>query len=92
MNQVVLVGKIVDFELEEDNLNGCLTISVSKPYKNDKGIYETTHIPCRVIGNMVNVTQEHCKKDNIVGIKGSIENKEDKLYVMTEKLSLLKSS
>ncbi len=92
MNQVVLVGRIVDIELKEDNLNGCLTISVSKPYKNDKGVYETTLIPCIVIGNMVNVTQEYCKKGNIVGIKGSLENKDDKLYVMIEKLSFLKSS
>jgi len=88
LNQIFLVGKIINMELKEKEIY--LMLSVGKKDKN--GVYETSLIPCRLIGSMVNVTQEYCKKGNIVGIKGSLENKDDKLYVMTDKLSILKSN
>ena len=89
MNQVVLVGRIVKQELKENELY--LTISVSKPFKNDKGEYEINLISCLLKGAIADNTNKFCNENDIVGIKGCLENKEDRLYVLAEKVTFLSS-
>ncbi len=84
MNYVVLVGRIK--ELEETNL----LLKVNKSFKNENGIYESDLIPCVIKGNIAKATNEHCNIGDVVGIKGTLENK-DKLYVLADKISFLSS-
>ncbi len=89
LNQVVLVGRIVKQEAKGKDLY--LTVAAAKSFKNNKGEYESNLIPCLLKGFIAATTQQYCNKDDIVGIKGSLENVEDKLYVLVDKVSLLSS-
>lgn len=87
LNQVVLVGRIVKFEVKEKDM--FLTVNVSKPFKNSKGEYEINSIPCLLKGVVADKTKEYCNENDIVGIKGSLESQEDKLYVLADKITFL---
>ncbi len=89
LNQVVLVGRIVKQEAKEKDLY--LTVAVAKSFKNNKGEYESNLIPCLLKGFIATTTQQYCNKDDVVGIKGSLENVKDKLYVLVDKLTFLRS-
>lgn len=89
LNHVVLVGRLVDIKSKGNR--DYVTLSVSKTYKNDKGVYEVDLIPCVLNGNIALATKENCKINDVLGIKGSLENKENKLYVLAEKVSFLSS-
>lgn len=89
-NQVMLVGRIVNMESNEERV--FLTLLASKNYKNDEDIYENVLIPCLMSDDISNVVQRYCKEEDIVSIRGSLENDDDKLYVFTDKVTLLKSN
>lgn len=88
LNQVVLVGKIdnIDFEKEQ------LILSVNKNYKNSDGVYESILVPCLIEGDLVNTTREYYNKDDLVGVKGSLDIIDDKLYVLAKRITMLKSN
>ena len=46
-----------------------LTIGVPRPYKNDKGEYDTDFIQCKLWQGIARNTSEYCKKGDLVGIK-----------------------
>lgn len=89
LNHIVLVGRLADIKTEENK--SYITLSVSKPHKNAEGVYEVDLIPCVLNGYIANATKENCKKDDILAIKGSLENKENRLYVKAEKVTFLSS-
>lgn len=90
-NQVMLVGKIVNMESNEERV--FLTLSASKNYKNDEDFYENVLIPCLIGDDISNVIQQYCKEEDIVSIRGSLEkDDDDKLYVFTDKVTVLKSN
>lgn len=95
LNQIVLVGRVVsDLEINEtenEKKFTSLKLAVPRSYKNENGEYETDFIPC-VLWNTIAVnTCEYCKKGDLVGIKGRMQNKEDKLEVIAEKVTFLSS-
>ena len=95
LNQIVLVGRVVsDLEINEtenERKFTSLKLAVQRSYKNENGEYETDFIPC-VLWNTIAVnTCEYCKKGDLVGIKGRMQNKEDKLEVIAEKVTFLSS-
>ncbi len=95
LNQIVLVGRVVsDLEINEtenERKFTSLKLAVPRSYKNENGEYETDFIPC-VLWNTIAVnTCEYCKKGDLVGIKGRMQNKEDKLEVIAEKVTFLSS-
>lgn len=83
----MLAGFIVDMELKEKYL----TLSVSKSYKNSDGVYESVLVPCLIEGSLINTTKEYCGKDDIIGVRGSLEVRDDKLYVLAERITMLRS-
>ncbi len=89
MNRVIILGRITKLELKEKELY--LTIAVNKYFRNEKGEYENNLIPCLLRGSIATTTQEHCSKGDFIGINGSLESKEDKLYVLVDKVSLTRS-
>lgn len=92
LNQVGLVGRMAD-EITSTKLKGkdaaTLTLSVTRTYKNDDGIYECDLIDCVLFGTIINATKEYCHKGDIIGIKGSLECIDNKLTVIASKVTFL---
>lgn len=86
LNQLVLVGRIVENEEE-----GYITIAVPRNFKNEEGIYDTDNIKCKVIGQVEKNTKEWTKKGDLIGVKGRLQTEEGTLYVMAEKITFLSS-
>lgn len=97
LNQVILVGRVIeDIELKvnnNDNIYTNLTIAIPRPFKNEKGIYETDVISVTIYGEMSKTTSKLCKKGDIVGVKGRLQsskNDEKKgLFIDVEKVTFL---
>lgn len=82
MNTVVLVGRITSFEGNE------VTISVTRNYKNEDGIYMSDSIPVRLSANIGEKMKEFCKIGDVIGVKGRIENRGE-VVVMAEKTTFV---
>ena len=82
LNQCILVGRIK--EIKDDHI----VVAVGRPFKNEKGIYDTDMIRVEISGNLAKNTLEFCTKGDLVGIKGRI-GQGNKVYV--EKITFLSS-
>ena len=96
LNQTVLVGRLVQDpeikELENGNKVSYITLAISRSYKNSDGIYETDFIPCIIWNKIAENTEEFCKKDDIIGVKGRLQRLEgNELQVVAEKITFLSS-
>lgn len=87
MNNVTIVGRVETKEYNNDQLK--LSISATRPFKNEKGIYETDVIPICVEGKLAKVTNDYVEKDNVIGIKGTLITIDNKLYVKAQNISYL---
>lgn len=72
-NNFVAVGRMIKDLVVTDNMT-LLTISVSKPYKNDKGEYENDILEIILKGHIAEKTKEYCELGMIVGVRGYIES------------------
>lgn len=95
LNQIVLVGRLVDEvtiqELENGKKEATLTLAVQRTYKNEDGIYETDFIKCILWNAIATSTGEYCHKGDIVGIKGRLQVTKNKTTVIAEKVTFLSS-
>ena len=82
MNNVILVGRIISFEGNE------VTISITRNYKNEDGIYMSDSIPVRLSANIGEKMKEFCKIGDVIGVKGRIENRGE-VVVMAEKATFV---
>lgn len=82
MNNVILVGRITNFEGNE------VTISVNRNYKNEDGIYMSDLIPIWLSANIGERMEEFCKIGDVIGVKGRLENRGG-VVVMAEKVSFI---
>lgn len=104
LNQIVLVGRIAtDPEVKEVN-NGKtvsnLRLAVPRSYKNENGEYDTDFLDVTLWNGIAQNTAEYCKKGDIVGVKGRMQNnvyekedgkKEYKMNIIAEKVTFLSS-
>ena len=73
LNQVILVGRISEFNKIDDNkLN--LVISTTDSFKNENGEYENYLIDCELMGNIATATNDYCKIGDVVGQRGKTIN------------------
>ena len=99
LNQIVLVGRLIDtpkIEKNEEGISKCIiTLAVTRCYKNVDGIYETDFIPCILWNGIANNVTDYCKKGDLVGIKGRLQTRqeEDKniIEIIAEKVTFLSS-
>ena len=95
LNQTVLVGRLVQDpeikELENDKKACNITLAVTRSYKNADGIYETDFIPITLWQGIAENVKEHCKKGDLVGVRGRLQAREDKVEVVAEKVTFLSS-
>lgn len=90
MNTIGLVGKIYNVEkIENDNVK--CTIAVIRNVKNEEGIYETDFIPVILKNNIAKNFSIYCQKGDTIAIKGSLQNQNDNLEIIADKLSFLSS-
>lgn len=82
MNNVILVGRITSFEGNE------VTISVTRNYKNEDGIYMSDLIPIHLGINIAEKMVDFCKIGDVIGVKGRLENRGG-VVLMAEKVSFI---
>ena len=102
-NLVYLIGRLCEdpFTKEYEDGKSMLTINlaVQRSFKNENGIYETDFIRCILWNGIAAHTSEYCKKGDLVGVKGRIQNRSyddsgEKKYiteVIVDKVSFLAS-
>ena len=96
LNQVVIVGRLVEKPILEANQNGkkvcIITLAVPRSFKNDEGIYDTDFIKCTLWNGIAENTVEYCDKGDLVGVKGKLECLcGSELQVVAEKVTFLSS-
>ena len=96
LNQVVMVGRLVEKPIVEENENGRkvseITLAVPRSYKNAEGIYETDFIKCTLCDDIAEKTIFYCYKGDLVGVKGRLQCLSgNELQLIAEKVSFLSS-
>ena len=84
LNQVIIVGrlrKVVDLG---ENKGAIITIENSRPFKNSDGIYETDLIDFRIYDGIKGSMIEYCKENDIIGIRGRIQTRNEENEKITE--------
>lgn len=90
LNQVVIVGRIGEMgEYKEQSL--ALSIISQSPYKDENGEYKQDIIPVVVYGTIAENTSAYCNKGDVVGIKGTIAVKDEKITIEVNKITFLSS-
>ena len=93
LNQTVIVGRLVEKSIIEEKENGVklskITLAVQRAYKNVNGEYETDMIPVTLWKGVAENTVEYCHKGDLVGIKGRLQTREDKVEIIAEKVTFL---
>lgn len=95
LNQIVLVGRIIeDVKIKESESGkkvANVILAVSRSYKNIDGIYETDFIPVIMFQPTAQSVVDYCKKGDVVGVKGRIQMKNEKIQLIAEKVMFLSS-
>lgn len=93
LNNFVIVGRLYETkEIGESNV--LITLATPRPFKNELGEYETDYIDVLLRDNLAKTTLEHCKKGDLIGAKGRIENLKESVIpaMIGEKITYLQSS
>lgn len=91
LNQVVLVGRIVE-EVQKEERGYKMRLAIPRSFKNAEGEYETDFIEVQMLENVGNSVKEYCKKGDIVGVKGRLQSSLNSLVeVVAEKVTFLSS-
>jgi len=102
-NLVYLIGRLTEEpevrELEDGKTTLAINLAVQRSYKNEDGIYETDFIRCVLWNAIATSTKEYCKRGDLVGIKGRLQNRKYEVdgevkyitEVIVDKLSFLAS-
>lgn len=102
-NLVYLIGRLTEdpvvTKLEDGQETLPFVLAVQRSYKNADGIYEADFIRCVLWNGIAAHTAEYCKKGDLVGIKGRLQNRSyevdnEKKYiseVIVDKVSFLAS-
>lgn len=94
-NMMSVVGRLCsDPTLKEleDNKKVCnITLAVPRPFKNANGEYETDFFPISIWNGIAENTAEYCKQGDLLGIKGRLQCKDNKISIIAEKVSFIAS-
>lgn len=94
LNQVIVVGRLVEKPIVEYNQNerrvSMITLAVPRSFKNDEGVYDTDFIKCILWNDIAENTAEYCEKGDLVGVKGRLQCLNGELLqVAAEKVTFL---
>lgn len=88
MNQILVVGTIVKIESNDRTI---VTVSVTKPFKNSDGEYESDSIPVTLYGEISATTMQYCRKGDVIGIKGRIQMESGIIVLVADRISFISS-
>ena len=89
MNQMILVGRLIDDPKTEENKT-IVTVSVPASVKDENGEYPVDAIEIELFDNIAKNTAEYCKKGDVIGVKGRIQKRDDKpMKIVAEKVTFL---
>ena len=92
MNNVIMVGRITEINIDKTKNNAELTLAVTRNFKNAEGIYETDFIPCKLWSAVFSNSIEYLYEGDVVGVKGRLQSFEDKtISVIADRITFLKS-
>jgi single-strand DNA-binding protein len=94
LNQTVLVGRLVDTPTIEKNKEARGTkikLAIPRSYKNTEGDYDTDFITWLGWGGIADNVTEYCKKGDLIGVKGRLEQQDNNVVVVAEKITFLSS-
>ena len=97
LNIFTLVGRITKTPEMMENQDGSkfaiINLAVPRTFKNENGEYDTDFIDCTLLKGIAENVCEYCKKGDMVGIKGRIQNLNNtaQLQLIAEKVSFLSS-
>lgn len=94
INNYVLVGRLTrDFELEEKDGKkfATNTLAVSRTYKNANGVYDTDFFPFSTFDTLATTCAKHCKKGDLIGIKGTLSTYDNKICLKVDRMTFLAS-
>ena len=97
LNQIVLVGRVTKTPEMIENQDGSkfaiINLAVPRTFKNENGEYDTDFIDCTLWKGIAENACEYCKKGDLVGIRGRIQNLNNtaQLQLIAEKVSFLSS-
>lgn len=89
LNQSVLVGRIAKLPDVTNEKGRYITLAVSRNFKNANGEYQTDMLPCLLFSGVVDTTLNYCKVGDIIGVKGRLEEKDENMILVAEKITLL---
>lgn len=97
LNQVVMVGRLVEKPIVEESENGRkvseITLAVPRSYKNAERIYETDFIKCTLWNDIAENTVKYCNKGDIIRVKGRLQCLGgSELQVVAEKITFLSNN
>lgn len=94
-NNVVLIGRINNdvekIEMDDKTIYK-LILNISRNFKNKDGIYETDLIPIEIINNVGKAVFDYCNRNDLIAVKGRIENKDNALKIIAERISFLSTN
>ncbi|MEF9920526.1 MAG: single-stranded DNA-binding protein [Erysipelotrichaceae bacterium] len=103
LNQIVLVGKVVELpeikETTNGNKIGNIGLLLNRPFKNSNGIYDTDYVSITLWKGIAETVSEVCRINDIIAIKGRLQTsdytKDDVVYhnyeIIAEKVSFISS-
>ena len=103
LNQVVLVGRLTrDIVVNKSDKGikvATISLAIPRSFKNSEGLYDTDFVDCVAFDSIASNTSEYCKKGDIVGVKGRVQNltiekkekKENIMDIICEKITFLSS-
>lgn len=89
INQVILAGKIRKLKKNKGQL--ILNIAITRSEKNSNGSYDKDFINCNVSEVIEPNSIEFCQKNNIVGIRGKLQSKNNKIEIKADRITFLKT-
>ena len=91
LNQTFLVGRIKEIGSNEDDGVASITIAVPRSYKNANGETEVDLIPCSLFKGISQSVSNYCRVDDLIGVKGRLQMKDNFMQLVAEKVSFLQS-
>ena len=95
LNQIVLVGRIVDHVKSEEDDSSIMTLAIPRYFKNMDGKYDTDVIECRIFKPILENIWEYPQNNSVVGVRGRIQSKivnnHRVIEVIAEKITFLQN-
>lgn len=96
VNSVMLVGRlskeVETIKDEKGKESDCFVLAVPRAFKNENGEYDTDFFKIVLWNGLATNVREYCHKGDVVGVRGRLQNDENKnTLVIAEKVTFLSS-